>query len=115
MRTPILLLIPVIAFFMGCSSPYVVGTPIEKAKVVQIVPGTTDEAKIVEMFGPPEKKEMIGAGETKYVYGYFYQEPKVWTKSIQHKTSLEVLMKDGVVQKYEYKKQAIDPESSTGR
>ena len=53
MRTPILLLIPVIAFFMGCSSPYVVGTPIEKAKVVQIVPGTTDEAKIVEMFGPP--------------------------------------------------------------
>jgi outer membrane protein assembly factor BamE (lipoprotein component of BamABCDE complex) len=114
MRYLILLLIPVIAFSIGCS-PYVVGTPIEKAKVVQIVPGITDEAKIMDMFGSPEKKETMGAGEMKYVYSYFYQEPRFWTKDIQHKTTLEVFIKDGVVQKYDYKKQGIDPESSTGR
>jgi hypothetical protein len=44
MRCLILFLIPVIAFSISCS-PYVVGTPIEKTKVVQIVPGTTHEPR----------------------------------------------------------------------
>ena len=56
MKFWMLLLIPVIAFSIGCGQPYIVGTPIEKAQLDQIVPGTTPEAKVTEVFGQPLKK-----------------------------------------------------------
>jgi hypothetical protein len=113
MKYLMLLLILFISFSFGCGNPYLVGTPIEKAKVDQIVPGTTTEAKMMEMFGNPEKKEMMGAGQMKYVYNYFYEEPRFWTKDVMQKTTLEVLTKDGVVVKYDLKKQTIDPASAS--
>jgi outer membrane protein assembly factor BamE (lipoprotein component of BamABCDE complex) len=112
MKYLMLLLVAVISLSFGCAKPYIVGTPIEKAKVDQIVPGTTPEAKIMEMFGNPEKKEMMGAGQMKYVYNYYYLEPRFWTKDVTEKTSLEVLTKNGVVVKYDMKKETIDPASA---
>jgi len=64
MKYVLVVLISVIALSTGCGKPYVVGTPLEKAKVDQIVPGTTPEDKVVEMLGQPEKKEMTPSGET---------------------------------------------------
>ena len=108
MRYLMLLLIFVIAFSVGCAKPYIVGTPIEKARVDQIVPGTTQEYKVIEMFGQPAKKEMTGAGETKYVYSYYEEMPRFWSKNIQHKRTFEVFTKGGVVQKYNFKREGID-------
>jgi hypothetical protein len=71
MRFWMLLLIPVIAFSIGCGKPIIVGTPIDKAKVEQIVPGTTSEAKVVELFGQPLKTEMVSGGLTKHTFSYY--------------------------------------------
>jgi outer membrane protein assembly factor BamE (lipoprotein component of BamABCDE complex) len=108
MKYLLLLLIPVMAFSIGCGKPYMVGTPVDRAKVDQIIPGTTSEDKVVEMLGQPEKKETVGAGQMKYVYNYFITEPRFWTKDVVRKTTLEVFIQDGVVQRYEFKREGID-------
>jgi hypothetical protein len=113
MKYAILLLVLLISFSFGCGKPYMVGKPIEKAKLDQIVPGTTPEAKITEMFGNPEKKEMMGGGQMKYVYSYFYGEPRFWTLDVMEKTTLEVITKNGVVVKYDLNKQTIDPTTAS--
>ena len=102
------LLIPVMAFSIGCGKSYMVGTPLDRAKVDQIIPGTTSEDKVVEMLGQPAKKETVGAGQMKYVYNYFSIEPRFWTKDVERKTSLEVLTQNGVVQRYDFKREGID-------
>jgi len=107
MKFWMLLLIPVIAFSIGCGKPAMMGTPIEKAKLDQIVPGTP-EGKVVEVFGQPFKKEAVSADTTKYVYTYFEEQPRVWTKNIVTKHTLEVYAKGGMVQKYELKKEGVD-------
>jgi outer membrane protein assembly factor BamE (lipoprotein component of BamABCDE complex) len=106
------LLIPVIAVAIGCGKPYFVGTPIEKSKVDQVVPGTTGEGKIVEMFGQPSKKETLETGETKYTYSYFEEHPNFWSKNVIHKSTLEIFAKNGVVQKYDFKKEGVDSVST---
>ncbi len=108
MKYLMILLVPVIAFSLGCAKPYMVGTPIDKAKVDQLVPGTTTESKVTELFGQPEKKESMSSGQTKYVYSYYEEIPKIFTKNIQHKTILEILTGGGVVQKYDLKREAIN-------
>jgi len=108
MKYLLLLLIPVMAFSIGCGKPYMVGTPLDRAKVDQIIPGTTSEDKVVEMLGQPAKKETVGEGQMKYVYNYFSVEPKFWRKDVERKTSLEVFTKNGVVQRYELKREGVD-------
>jgi len=108
MRYLMLILIPLMAASIGCSQPYLVGTPIEKAKVDQIVPGTTPENRVVEMFGQPEKKEMTSAGETKYVYSCFEEVPRIWTKDQVRKNILEVYSKNGVVEKYAFTREGVN-------
>ena len=112
MKFWMLLLIPVIAFSIGCGQPYIVGTPIEKAQLDQIVPGTTTEGKVVEVFGQPFKKEAVSADTTKYVYTYFEEQPRVWTKNIVTKHTLEVYAKGGMVEKYDMKKESINASSA---
>ncbi len=108
MKYLMLLLIPVVALSFACAKTYTVGTPVDKAKLDQIVPGTTKEGQIVEMFGQPAKKETTAAGETMYVYSYYTNTPKFWTKDIVHKTILEVYARNGVVQKYDIKREGVD-------
>ncbi len=108
MKYLLILLIPVMVFSIGCGKPYTVGTPLDKAKVDQIIPGTTSEAKVVEILGQPAKKETVGAGQVKYVYNYFSVEPRFWTKDIERKTTLEVFTQNGVVQRYEFKREGVD-------
>ena len=108
MKYLLLLLIPVMVFSIGCGKPYMVGTPLDKAKVDQIIPGTTSEDKVVEMLGQPAKKEAIAAGQVKYIYNYFTVEPKFWTKDVERKNTLEVFTKDGVVQRYEFRREGVN-------
>ena len=58
MKYWMLVLIPVVALSIGCA-PTIMGTPIDRAKLDQIVPGTTTDAKVMEVFGQPFKKEMV--------------------------------------------------------
>ncbi len=115
MKSLLLLLILVMAFSIGCAKPYMVGTPVDKAKVDQIVPGTTSEDKVVAVLGQPAQKETVGAGQMKYVYNYFSVEPRFWTKDIERKTTLEVLTQNGVVQKYEFKREGVETISGSGQ
>lgn len=105
MKFWMLLLIPVIAFSIGCS-PTVIGTPIGKDKLDQIVPGTP-EGKVTEVFGQPFKKEMVSGDTTKYVYTYYEEQPRIFRKNIQIKHTLEVYAKGGMVEKYDMKKESI--------
>ena len=108
MRFWMLLLIPVIAFSMGCAKPVMMGTPIDKAKVEQIIPGATSQAKVVELFGQPMKTEMVSGGMTKHTYSYYEEQPRVWTKNVQVKHLMEVYTQGGVVLKYDIRKEGID-------
>ena len=107
MKYLLVLLIPVIAFSIGCGKPYVVGTPLDKAKLDQIIPGVTSEDKVVEILGQPAMKESVGAGQMKSVYNYFSVEPNFWAKDDEQKNTLEVFTKDGVVQRYEMKRERV--------
>ena len=110
MRFWMILLIPVIAFSIGCGKPIIMGTPIDKAKLEQIVPGTTPEGKVVELLGQPMKTEAVAGGMTKHTYSYYEEQPRFWSKNVQVKHLLEVYTKGGVVQKYDMKKEGVDRE-----
>jgi len=112
MKSLKLLVILWVALGLGCGTPYIVGKPIDKAKVDQIVPGTTTESKVVELFGQPTKTESVATGETKYIFSYFEEQPRIWTKNKVIKQTLEVYTRNGVVQKYELKKEGVDKVSA---
>jgi outer membrane protein assembly factor BamE (lipoprotein component of BamABCDE complex) len=104
----LLVLIPVLAFAIGCGKPYFIGTPIEKSKMDQIVPGKTSESQLTQMFGQPTTKETLRTGETRYAYSYFEQHPRFWSKDVVYKSTLEIFAKNGVVQRYDFKREGVD-------
>ena len=115
MKFWMLLLIPVIAFSVGCGKPYYVGTPIDKSKLDQIVPGTTTEGKVVDLLGKPFKTEPAPGGMTKHVFTYYEEQPRFWTKNLQIKHTLDVYTQGGVVQKYDLKKEGVDAVTAADR
>ena len=102
------LLIPILVFAFGCTKSYNIGTPIEKSKIDQIVPGKTTESDITQMFGQPYTKETLKTGETRYVYSYFEQRSKFWSKDITYKSTLEIFARNGLVEKYDFKREGVD-------
>lgn len=106
MKFWMLLLIPVIAFSIGCA-PIIMGTPIDKAKLEQLVPGKTPEAKVTELFGQPFKKEMVSGDMTKYTYTYYEENPRIFRKNVQTKQLLDVYTQGGTVLKYDLRKEGI--------
>ncbi len=108
MRVLVLCLISAMVFSIGCAgTPVTRGTPIESAKIEQLVPGTTNEGKVVEMFGNPAAKQPMDGGKVKYIYTYYQDVPKIWRKNIQQKSVLEVYLQDGIVQGYDLKRDGI--------
>ncbi len=104
----LVVIVAIFVFSLGCAgAPQTRGTPIESAKIEQLVPGTTDEGKVVEMFGNPARKETGGNGQVKYIYSYYQDVPKIWRKNIQQKSLLEIYLQDGVVQRYDLKQDGI--------
>jgi len=108
MKYWLLVLIAILAFTLGCGKPMITGTPIDKGKLEQIIPGTTKEAKVTEIFGEPFKKEMVAGGATKYTYTYFEEHPRIFRKNKVQKQTLELYTQGGVVQKYDLKNEGVD-------
>jgi hypothetical protein len=108
MKYWMLVLIPVMAFTLGCGKPNIMGTPIDKAKLEQVVPGATTDAKVMEIFGEPFKKEMVAGGATKYIYTYYEEHPRIIRKNKVYKQTLELYTQGGMVQKYDLKNEGID-------
>ena len=106
MKYWMLVLIPVVALSIGCA-PTIMGTPIDRAKLDQIVPGTTTDAKVMEVFGEPFKKEMVAGNMTKYTYTYFEEYPRIFRKNKVNKQTLDVYTQGGMVQKYDLKNEGI--------
>jgi len=82
------------------------GVPIEKSKVDLIVKNQTTEAEILEMFGPPINKALVGEQEQ---WMYMYQDANSETKVLDSETTmkgryqkLDVFVKDGIVTNYLY-------------
>ena len=113
MKYWMLVLIPVLALSIGCMKPTISGTPIDKGKLEQIVPGTATEAKVTEVFGEPFKKEMVAGDMTKYTYTYFEEYFRFFRKNKVNKQTLEVYTKGGMVQNYDLKNEGVDNVSST--
>ena len=114
MKYWMLVLIPVIALSVGCA-PTIMGTPIDKAKLDQLVPGSTTDAKVTEILGEPFKKEMVAGDMTKYTYTYFEEYPRVFRKNKVGKQTLEVYTKGGMVQKYDLKNEGVGDVSAAGQ
>ena len=108
MKYWVLVLVAVMALSLGCGKPYMSGTPIDKAKLGQIVPGTTPEAKVTEIFGQPFKKEMVEGDMTKYTYTYFEDQPRFWMKNKRIKQTLDIYTRGGMVQKYDLKNEGVE-------
>jgi|TergutMp193P3_1026864.scaffolds.fasta_scaffold18254_2 outer membrane protein assembly factor BamE (lipoprotein component of BamABCDE complex) len=79
-----------------------IGTPIDKAKVDLIVKNQTSAEEIVEMFGQPMNKVLVGEQE-QWMYVYQDVNSKVGFTSIETSgryQKLDVFIKDGVVVNY---------------
>jgi outer membrane protein assembly factor BamE (lipoprotein component of BamABCDE complex) len=106
LKKSILCLIALLAmFFSACFTPkYVFGVPLEKEKVDLIVKNETTEAEVLEMFGEPVNKVMMG---DQVQWMYVYQDANVemglassTTKGRYQK--LDIQIKDGVVTNFVY-------------
>jgi hypothetical protein len=106
MKYWMLVLIPVVALSIGCA-PTIMGTPIDRAKLAQIVPGTTTDAKVMEVFGQPFKTETVAGDTTKYTYTYFEEYFRFFRKNKVNKQTLDVYTQRGMVQKYDLKNEGI--------
>jgi outer membrane protein assembly factor BamE (lipoprotein component of BamABCDE complex) len=115
MKYWLLVLVPVMAFTLGCGKPSIMGTPIDKAKLEQMVPGTTKEEKVTEVFGQPFKTEMVEGGMTKYIYTYYEEYPRIFRKNKVNKQTLELYTRGGLVQKYDLKNEGVDNVTATDK
>jgi len=106
MKYWMLVLVPVIAFSIGCGKPITMGTPIDKAKLEQLVPGKTPEAKVTELFGQPFKKEIVSGDMAKYTYTYYEEHPRIFREDVWTKQILNVYTQGGLVLKYDLRKES---------
>lgn len=100
MRLLIIVWVAVISFTLACAPTIIEGRKIDPVKVKQMQPGVTKVATVEELFGKPDKIENLPTGEEMYIYGYEIKNPHWWTVDEVNKQRLEVVLKDGVVQKY---------------
>jgi len=93
------MLVLLLAFSFGCAAT-MEGRKIDSARLKQLTPGVSQAQKVEELFGKPDKVENLPTGGQKYVYGYEMKASHWWTMNAMDKQSLEVTLKDGVVQNY---------------
>lgn len=100
MKGLIIIWAAIFSLTLACAPSIIEGRKIDPAKVKQMQPGVTKVATVEELFGKPDKVEKLPTGEDMYVYGYELKNPHWWTVDEVSKQRLEVVLKDGVVQKY---------------
>jgi len=87
------------------------GTLIHENMIADIETGETTEEWIVDLLGPPAKRESLEDDKEKLVYiyteksvpKYFFNTVVNESKTITTKNVLEIVIKDGVVFSYKYK------------
>ncbi len=108
MRSANLVLILLVLFILGCAPTVIEGGKIDSAKVKQLVIQSTKVDKVVEMFGKPQQIEQLSSVEEKYVYRYLTKDPSWYTMDKTNKQILEIIFKDGVVQNYKFRSEAME-------
>ena len=103
----------------GCTytNSYDTGTKISSENVNKIVKGKTTEAELIAMFGQPFSKSVVSENEMKWIYAHnsvsaSAQAFTMKTTSSSEMTTLDILLKDGVVVNYAFTKTPINPTSS---
>ncbi len=99
------ILVVLLVFMVGCAPTVLEGRKIDGTKVKQIVPGTTDAAKVQEAFGKPDKIENVSPGTEDYVYQYRVDDPHWWTIDKTGNQRLDVFIKNGKVQSYKFREE----------
>ena len=111
------ILVPLLCLVMlGCTytNQYESGSQIAVENVNRIVKGKTTEAELIGMFGQPFSKAVISATEVKWIYAHnavsaSAQAFTMKTTSSAEMTTLDILLKDGVVVNYAYTKSPLNP------
>ncbi len=111
------ILVPLLCLVMlGCTytNQYESGSQIAVENVNRIVKGKTTEAELIGMFGQPFSKAVISATEVKWIYtqnavSASAQAFTMKTTSSAEMTTLDILLKDGVVVNYAYTKSPLNP------
>ena len=100
----------------GCvySSNYESGARIDETKVQEIVKGKTSEQQIVQWFGEPQFKTVLNDKDTKYVYTHTESSASAQaftmnTTLSSKQTTLDVLVRDGVVLNFALQKSDMAP------
>jgi len=95
-------LVLLLALAMGCSS--MEGRRIDGSKTKNLIADGTAPADVVKMFGEPQQKEDLAAGETKYVYYYRAQGRMLFFRMGQPRDveRLEVFFKNNQVDRYRF-------------
>ena len=100
----------------GCvySSNYESGTRIDETKVQEIVKGKTSEQQIVQWFGEPQFKTVLNDKDTKYVYTHTESSASaqaftMTTTMSSKQTTLDILVRDGVVLNFALQKSDMAP------
>lgn len=111
------ILVPLLCLVMlGCTytNQYESGSQIAVENVNRIVKGKTTEAELIGMFGQPFSKAVISATEAKWIYTHnavsaSAQAFTMKTTSSAEMTTLDILLKHGVVVNYAYTKSPLNP------
>ncbi|KGA31114.1 hypothetical protein [Pectobacterium odoriferum] len=106
-----------VAFMLaGCvySSHFETGAPVAVENVNKIVKGKTTEAELISLFGQPLSKAAVSATESKWIYSHTSstasaQAFTMKTTSSAEITTLDILIKDGVVINYAFTKSPLNP------
>lgn len=107
MRYVAILLMLLLGLTFSCAQTITQGRPIDRAKMNQLVAGQTKVEKVVGVFGQPDKVERLATGEEKYIYRYYQEIPRVWTKNEIVKEQLDIIIGDGLVKKYDLSAEGV--------
>ncbi len=102
MRTLSPLLVLMLVFTFACAPKIIEGRKIDSTKVKQLVAGTTNVNKVVELLGAPAKTENLPDGDTLYIYTYRTEDPHWWRMDDIHSQRLEITLHKGIVKDYKF-------------
>ena len=103
MRYASLVLLLFLTLALGCGRTYSEGTKIDAEKRSELIKGGTTQAKVLDLFGTPDKIETLPTGGEKYIYEYYDEQYEHWYRLPKYdKQRLEVLIKGTLVQSYTF-------------
>ena len=108
MRTIAILAILILAFSFGCAKTIIDGKKIDSSKTSQLMIGSTTPENIEALFGKPGQVQDLPNGEKKFMYHYYYNNPHWWTIDETEKQDLDVVFKNGKLDRYNLKEALLE-------